>query len=169
MTITYKVSKEDFVAALQLNRSRGGSKISRINYVASRVVIMLMILIPLLTLALTRDPEIRSSAQEVALIGAFLAIGAWVVLPLVTPQAYARGYKFFNEITAEPSEEAIQMTGSTFEATFKWRHFYRFSESTKVFLVYQSPQFFNIFPKRAFAPGDAEQFHELLKRKLPSK
>lgn len=59
----------------------------------------------------------------------------------------------------------IQTTDS--RADLKWSAFVKCLESKNLFVLYQTALLMNVFPKRAFAPGDLEQFRDLLQRNLP--
>jgi len=73
------------------------------------------------------------------------------------------------ECTAEISDEGIISNTEVARSEMKWNLFTRWYEGKNVFLLYLQPRLFNIVPKRAFAPGEAEEFRELLRRKIPAK
>lgn len=64
------------------------------------------------------------------------------------------------------SDDGIEVSISTAKTDYGWNGFTRYSETKNLFLVYQSKQVFNIFPKRAFAAGEADDFRKLLEQKL---
>jgi hypothetical protein len=48
----------------------------------------------------------------------------------------------------------------------KWSSFVRFLESNDIFMVFIAPLNFIVFPKRAFAAGEANEFRLLLQRNV---
>jgi hypothetical protein len=48
----------------------------------------------------------------------------------------------------------------------KWNSFVRLLESNDIFIVFLAQWNFTLFPKRAFAPGGADEFRALLQRNV---
>jgi hypothetical protein len=46
--------------------------------------------------------------------------------------------------------------------------FIRALESDKIFMLFHAEWIFSIFPKRAFSPGEVEQFRELVRCNISS-
>jgi hypothetical protein len=72
-------------------------------------------------------------------------------------------------MTAQISHEGIRFRTPNSDATTTWGLFIRYLESDKIFVLNKSNQIINILPKRFIGSGEVEQFHELLRRKLPAK
>ena len=75
--------------------------------------------------------------------------------------------QYQHDFTADISEGGIHLVTATDDSLSKWGSFVRFLESDKLFVLFCSEFTFLIFPKRAFAAGEAEQFRELLKLNIP--
>ena len=73
-----------------------------------------------------------------------------------------------HDFTADISEAGVHVVTPTDDTQSKWGGFVRFLESDRIFLLFYSELTFIIFPKHAFAPGEAEQFHELLRLNIPA-
>ncbi|MUG98173.1 YcxB family protein [Scytonema sp. UIC 10036] len=75
-----------------------------------------------------------------------------------------------NEIRVEASEEALQINTELSESKMKWLIYTHWRETPNLFMVYQSNNCFNLFPKRAFGSDEQmNEFRELLRAKLPNK
>ena len=73
------------------------------------------------------------------------------------------------ESTVEINDEGITASTEAARSEIKWISYTRWYESKTLFLLYQQPRLFNIYPKRAFGPGEVDEFRELLRRKIPVK
>ena len=70
-------------------------------------------------------------------------------------------------ITLEVAKEGLTMSSSSFQSNLKWQIYTHFIETKNLFMVYQSKQIFNVFPKRAFSNDEQiHEFRELLRTKL---
>jgi hypothetical protein len=79
---------------------------------------------------------------------------------------YREDHRFKYDFTAEISEEGIHVTTPFSDAHLKWVAFVRFLESDDIFMVFVAQWNFIIFPKRAFAPGDAEKFRSAVQTNI---
>jgi hypothetical protein len=66
-------------------------------------------------------------------------------------------------------DERLIMSSDASESGGKWTTFSSFRETPNLFLVYRGARTFFMVPKRGFAGGEADEFRELLRRKLRSK
>ncbi len=64
------------------------------------------------------------------------------------------------------SEESIRFENPTARSEHQWNGIRRWVENEQMFLLYISPRLFMMFPKRTFGPGEADEFRQLLRRKL---
>ena len=168
MKISYRVEKEDYVAAQKLHRSKGQTKMSRALAILGAAFYLCIFLICLIDM--TADPTFWPRAvRPLLLIGVIWATYHWILAPVIWRRNYAKDRRFQEQFTAEISDDVIKTQSATFDSTVKWEYFLRVVESHKLFLLYVSPRLFHMIPKRGFAPGEADQFRELLKGKLPPK
>jgi hypothetical protein len=78
-------------------------------------------------------------------------------------RAYKNNRVFQHDFSADISEDGIHLASVNSETRYKWSGFVRWRESDSVFMLYLSELNFVAFPKRAFAPGEIDQFKELLR------
>lgn len=96
------------------------------------------------------------------LLGLFFVFG----LRLRVLRSFRRDHRLQQHFEAVVSESGIDVSGPTGSSKSTWDAFIRYVESKNLFLLYQAPHAFSVFPKRAFAPGDEESFRGLLNDRL---
>ncbi len=70
-------------------------------------------------------------------------------------------------ITLEVTKEGLTVSSPSFQSNLKWQIYTHFIETKNLFMVYQSKQIFNLFPKRAFSSDEyIHEFRELLRTRL---
>lgn len=162
MKISYRITAEIYVEAQKLHAAKGAPISQRI---LKFVFPPFFLLIGAITVVWR---SFAANSWGMLMFGVFWAVLLWIYPPWQWNRMYAKDRRFQEEYTADISEEGIRFEGATSDGNLKWAHYTRFLESEKLFLLYQSAQLFNMFPKSAFALGEADQFRELLKRKLSS-
>jgi hypothetical protein len=71
-----------------------------------------------------------------------------------------------DQFEATISDSGIDVSSSRAASKYDWSAFVRYAETKNLFLVYQAPQVFNVFPKRVFAPEEVHAFRSLLDQRL---
>ncbi len=66
----------------------------------------------------------------------------------------------------EISDEAIRSTSVNGTWDQRWSLYTKFFETKGLFVLYQGERMFSFLPKRAFAPGEADQFRVLARSKI---
>jgi len=150
MKITYQLTQKEVLEALRKN-NRG----TKLNLIAG-IFCMTMAIGGLAT-----DPKHP--------VGAIVPIVAGLFL-IFTVRLQARGLvrksMLCDETVVDFSDSGMTASNSVAKTEFAWPAFNRYAESTNLFLLYQSQAGFRIFPKRAFAPGEADAFRSLLDRHM---
>jgi hypothetical protein len=103
-----------------------------------------------------------------AVIGIVLGMFGLFGWELLIKQAFRRDTRLQQPFEAIVSDNGIDVSSPTSSGQFKWSAFTRYVETKNLFLVYQSQNAFNIFPKRAFPSGEEEAFRHLLADRLRS-
>ena len=80
--------------------------------------------------------------------------------------SFRRDNRLQDQFEAVISDNGIDVASSRADSKYDWSAFLRYAETKSLFLVYQAPRVFNIFPKRAFAAEEVDEFRRLLDRKL---
>lgn len=71
-----------------------------------------------------------------------------------------------DQFEATISDSGIDVSSSKAASKYDWSAFVRYVETKNLFLVYQAPQVFNVFPKRVFAAEELDAFRSLLDQRL---
>lgn len=142
-----------------------------IYYIFIFVIIVLSSVIPLLVQGDVSVNELLLSAIVPTLL--FLAL-LYLVFYLVQNLAIKRAWKsqpgVQSEISVETTAEGLQINTEFAESKHKWPLYTHWKETANLFIVYQSNQVFNLFPKRAFnCEAEVNEFRELLRANLPKK
>jgi hypothetical protein len=152
MRILYELTPNDLIEAQRKHRG--------VWIRATSLIGLLLSIAGLASIAL--DPKHNVGAIVPIIVGLFLVFGSGLSI--------RRSFRLDTrlqepfELVANP--EGIDISSKTSVSKYKWSAFVRFSESKNLFLVYQAPEVFNVFPKRAFAPGEEESFRGVLVEKL---
>ncbi|WP_427160860.1 YcxB family protein [Aliinostoc sp. HNIBRCY26] len=89
---------------------------------------------------------------------------------IVIKRAWDSQPNFRLEIRVEASDEELKITTPLSESKAQWSLYTHWGESANLFMVYQSGNCLNMFPKRAFSTNEqVNEFRELLRSKLPKK
>ncbi len=103
-------------------------------------------------------------------VAAIVFVAVWSVFCIFPRRAWKKAYAkteaFRRELTAEVRDDGIAMSTSVAESVTKWPAFIRYTEGDGIFLLYLQPKIFFMFPKRIFAPGEEEQFREVIRQKI---
>ena len=73
-------------------------------------------------------------------------------------------------IASEVTEAGLSLDTLSLSSQVNWQLFIKFMETPNLFVLYQSPQLFSIFPKRAFASAaQIDEFRSLLQTQIRSR
>jgi hypothetical protein len=81
-------------------------------------------------------------------------------------RSYQKDRRFQHDFTADVSEEGVHFVTPNSDSRVKWGGSVRFLESDEIFMLFHAEWVFSIIPKRAFAPGETDQFRDLLRRHI---
>ncbi|MGH9731752.1 MAG: YcxB family protein [Candidatus Acidiferrales bacterium] len=164
MRIAYRIKEKDFLEAQKLYLTTGPPSQRLLR---KFILIMGLILVATGVASLTPPfSKVRSDLLPGILVGAAFVFAIWVVPRLSAKKRFSKDKRLQSDIVVEFSEFGMELSTGNSSAKVAWTDCIRYRESENLFAVFQSPQLFNIFPKRAFASGDADEFRELLNRKL---
>jgi hypothetical protein len=169
MKIFYHITREDYVSAQKLHRSKSPSPFVRAIALVGKVLAAMGFLVLLVLAAVDRDRKVWSNLGPLIILLFVWAFVMLVWVPFNWRRSYAKDRRLQQEFTADISVDGIHLQSPVFDAQAKWELYVRLLESDQLFLLYQTSRMFNLFPKAAFAPGGLEEFRQLARRKLPNK
>lgn len=152
MRVAYKLSQEDLIEA----QGKHGGVWTK----ARPVFGLLLILAGVGAIAL--NPKQNVGAIFPILIGLYFMFG----LRLSIRRSFMQDQRLQQPFEAVVSQDGIDISSPMVSSKYEWSAFTRYVESKNLFLVYQAPKVFNVFPKRAFAPGEEDSFRSLLSERL---
>jgi len=164
MKIVYRISEQDFMEARDLfvaNEKPWYRRFSRrvLPWVGGAVLVMQS-----LYLALVPNRDIEFTI--IGLLVGFYLLYSGFALRRYFRRLYQKDHRFKHDFTAEISDQGIHVSTPFSDGLLKWNAFVRFLESNGIFMVFIAQWNFVIFPKRAFAPGDADEFRATLQRNI---
>ena len=164
MRIVYRISEEDYMGARDLFVANERPYYRRLSRRLMPWLGGFILIAQLVYLAEVpgRDP---------VLVGIGFLIGLYLLYCGFAMRRYFRlryrkDRRFQNDSTADISESGIHIVTPTDDCQMKWASFVRFLESDNIFMVFNAEWIFHVFPKRAFAPGEADEFRDLLRRNV---
>jgi hypothetical protein len=152
MRVAYKLGENDLIEAQGKHGGVWTKAIPRFG--------LLLILAGLGSISL--NPKQNAGAILPILIGLFFLFG----LKLSIRRSFRQDNRLQQPFEAVVSQDGIDISSTTGSSKYAWSAFTRYVESKNLFLVYQAPKVFNVFPKRAFAPGEEESFRSLLSERV---
>jgi len=167
MKIVYRITEQDYLDAQKLffaNQQPSYRRISR--KVMPWVGGLLLIQAGVDLLAFRRHNW--SIVTLCLLIGIYLLYCGHFAIRRFVRRSYRTNPHYKNDLTADISEGGVHVVTATDDSLSQWGSFVRFLESDRIFVLFYSEFTFIIFPKRAFALGEAEQFRELAKLNIPA-
>lgn len=76
-------------------------------------------------------------------------------------KAYAAQKTLQHPITVTWSEEGFRSTAQQGDWNVPWNDYLKWTEDSKVILLYQGPRVFNMLPKRVLTPAQVDDFRQL--------
>jgi hypothetical protein len=169
MKISYHITREDYIDAQKLHRSKSPRAFVRAMVVVGKGFAGAGFLTLLILAAVVRDRKLWSDLAPLIILLILWALAMLVWVPFHWRRCYAKDRRLQQQITADISEDGIRLESADFDSNLKWGLYFRFLESDRIFLLYQTNRMFNLFPKSAFAPGEIEEFRQLVRRHMPAK
>src|SRR5262249_54125560 len=148
MRISYKLSERD---VLEARVQHGGLWVK-----ALRLIGVLILAASLVSLM--HDPKQFPSVVGGIVVGLFLTF----FLKLQVWLSFRPDNRLQDQFEAIISDSGIDVSSSKAATKYDWSAFVRYAETKNLFVVYQAPQAFNVFPKRAFVAQELDAFRSLL-------
>ncbi len=171
MEITYRYTEQDLLEA-QMTYLRGSSLFRRIAYTALLWVLRLGLL-GLGIFLVWFEHDTRSLGVVFVAVSIILIVVAPLLRKVTQKRSVARTLRkspnLQKEFKVNISERGLETWADDLHTEVGWPHIFRWQESDRLFLLYNNPRIYSIFPKRAFAPGGVDQFRELLAGRIPMK
>jgi hypothetical protein len=137
------------------------------------VLIGILLLISILPLIIQGGASISEILISVLLPNLLLLATVYFGISIARNFAIKRAWNsqtgMKSEMSVETFEDGLQINTALSESKMKWLIYTHWRETPNLFMVYQSSNCFNLFPKRAFSDDEQiNEFRELLRVKLPN-
>jgi len=162
MNITYKLSQEEYLQAVNLHHKK------------NHRVVKLAVYIVLASIIVIVGTDFNNSREIITnILAAFFSISFYMLFVriLSTHQAkniYTKSATLKTEITLRISGKGIRFDIKGTEKTIPWSVFSKWEKDEKYYLLYTSPRQFNVIPARVMSDIQKKEFDEYLKKYLPS-
>lgn len=164
MKIIYRITEHDFMEARDLfiaNEKPWYRKLSRrlLPWIGGSVLLTELLYVILV-------PHRDIGFTVIGFLVGFYMLYCGFALRRYFRRLYQKDQRFKHDFTAEISDQGIHVTTPFADSHVKWNGFVRFLESNDIFMLFIAQWNFVIFPKRAFAPGEADVFRTTLQRNI---
>jgi hypothetical protein len=160
MNITYKLTQEEYLQAVNLHHKKGNR------------IIMLAIYIVLAAIIVVFGTDFSNTREIITnIIAAFFSISFYMlfVRMLSVYQAksvYQKSATLPHEITLHISGKGIKLDKNSNKPSIPWSAFSKWKNDEKFYLLYTNPRRFNVIPTRAMSEAQKKEFDIYLEKYL---
>ncbi|BAZ39968.1 hypothetical protein NIES4101_59250 [Calothrix sp. NIES-4101] len=164
MIFEYRLNVKDFQ---EMNKAHP-KKILKIYFLGIAVFLIFMSLLPLIQSGkITLQDIITDVILPNLILFICFYLGMKIIPPLILKYSWKNHPASQRDIHVEVVEEGLIISTSVEESNLKWAIFESWLETPNLFLVYQTKNCCNIFPKRAFmSEADINQFRDILRERV---
>ena len=159
MKITYQLTPRDFQEAF------GPTKTKKVMTALAFALISALVISSFFMTGEQREMYLRDLYPCLAVIAAWLGI-FWILPLWAAKKQFAGMPAAKSPITYEFTEDFVHCKTENGMSENSWSIYPKWREKETVFLLHTSPAVQIVIPKRAFAPGEEEQFRQLLSAKV---
>jgi hypothetical protein len=166
MKFEYRLNLSEYKEFNHFHSKKSLSKIALIYFFA-------MASLSILLLFLEKSISITGILYSAILPNLLTTLAIYAIIRFLHQYIIASAWKKLpfgnNEMIVEIDDEELIICTPTSKTIFQWAAFTHWQETENLFLVYQSPTYSNIFPKRALVDNETiDALRELLSSKLPN-
>ncbi|UPT78272.1 YcxB family protein [Sulfurovum sp. XGS-02] len=158
MNITYQLTQEEYLQAVNLHHKKG------------KRLFMLAMYVILATLIVIVGTDFSNSREIITnMIAAFFSISFYIlfVRMLSAYQAksiYQKSTTLPNEVTLHISGKGIKLDKKSNNASMPWHTFSQWKNDERFYLLYTNPRQFNVIPARAMSEAQKKELDAYLKK-----
>ena len=158
MNITYKLTQDEYLQAVNLHHKKG------------KRVLMLTIYVILATLIVIVGTDFSNTREIITnMIAAFFSISFYIlfVRMLTAYQAksvYQKSTTLPSEVTLHISGKGIKLDKNRNNASIPWSAFSQWKKDERYYLLYTNPRQFNVIPSRAMNEVQKKELDSYLKK-----
>jgi hypothetical protein len=160
MNITYRLTQEEYLHAVNLHHKKGNR------------LIMLAIYITLATIIVVAGTDF-SNTREITtnVIAAFFSISFYMLFVRMVSAYQAKNV--YEKSTTLPYENTLHISGKGIrldknnKGSIPWSAFSKWKNDKDFYLLYTNPRRFNVIPTRAMSETQKKEFDAYLEKYLP--
>lgn len=158
MKVKYKLSKNEYLEAMQLHHKMGYRKLLMFVYIAFATTMMLIV-------------TDYSDGREIFRNFGALFFGVAFYLLLTQMIGNYQSKKFYDKSETLSNEVTLRVTGRGIkiddqEKSISWNAFTKYKQDSKYFILYTSLNNFKIIPKLAMKSAELKDFSTMLKKHI---
>ncbi|GIT97347.1 YcxB family protein [Sulfurovum sp. TSL1] len=158
MNITYQLTQEEYLQAVNLHHKKGKRTFILAIYV------MLATLIVIVGTDFSNTREIMTNT-----IAAFFSISFYMLFVRVlsayqAKNVYQKSTTLPNEVTLHISGKGIKLDKKRHHAAIPWRAFSQWKNDERFYLLYTNPRQFNVIPVRAMSEIEKKELNTYLQK-----
>ena len=161
MHITYQLTQEEYLQAVNLHHKKGSRFLRLAIYIALATIIVVI------------GTDFSNTREIITnIVAAFFSISFYIlfVRMLTTYQAknvYQKSTILPYEVKLNISGKGIKLNKNNKNVSIPWSAFQKCKSDEKFYLLYTNPRRFNVIPIRAFNEKEKTQFDAYLKKYIP--
>ena len=161
MNITYQLSQEEYLHAVNLHHKKGTRLIRLAIYIALATIIVIV------------GTDFSNTREIITnVIAAFFSISFYIlfVRMLSVYQAksvYQKSATLPYEITLHISGKGIKLDKNSNNISIPWKAFSKWKNDEHFYLLYTNPRRFNVIPTRAMSETQKKEFDAYLEKYIP--
>jgi hypothetical protein len=161
LKISYKLTQEEFLEGQRAYCSRLGSKFVRFSHRFAIPMAFVLVVEGIAVFALQLNSIIGMISVG---WGLWLLFSRAILWPIRMKKEYAQYPDM--DMSMEFGGEGLATQTNFGKSEQLWGRLTRFAETDRLFLLFAPPRFLYTVPKRAFTPGELEEFRRLLQQKI---
>lgn len=160
-SVTLTLTADDYVAANKLFILKSATSFRPLVCWLIFVALLLgSFLVPALRLRV--EPYAAFFYICVAVVIAIPFYQYFFAAPVFARKAYAAQKTLQHPMTVTWSEDGFKSTAEQGEWNIPWADYLKWTEDSKVILLFQGPRLFNMLPKRVLTPAQIDDFRQML-------
>ncbi len=164
MEVIYELTQKDFRDSFIAHRNR----LSIVKWALRLMVSLLLLLagVGLVFLAFQPSTETFTTVAPLFFLASVWAVYIWGWPRIAARSQFLKQPAAHGLITLLIDAAGIHWRWNGGSSDVEWKHYIRFLEVSEHILLYASPAYFNIVPKRALKPEQLSEFRSLLAQNL---
>jgi hypothetical protein len=160
----FQLSEDDLVAAARLH---GWTAMSSKKIIALLVLVLIVVMAVMYSTMTGSGPARPDDIWFLVAFGVVIAPAIYVaVIYTVLPQSARRAYRqqksLHETMHAKWSRSGVEWQAASGQSQTPWGHYAKWNEDSRLFLLYQSDQLYQLLPKRVLSEADANTIRDHL-------